>query len=98
MMEVLALLRVVQQVRVPFAQVLARCHQKARRAAGRTPHDVNRRRRSQLHHQPDDVTRGTELPVLTGGGDLGQHVLVDITFGIALLHRHVVEHVHHLHQ
>ena len=54
--------------------------------------------RGQLHHQPDDVARRAELPVLPGAGDLAEHVLVDVALGVALLHRHLVEQVHHLGQ
>ena len=96
--EVLAQLRVVQQVRVALAQVLARRDQEARRAAGRVADDVGGLGRSQLDHKPDDVARRAELPVLSGGGDLAEHVLVDVALGVALLHRHLVEQVHHLGQ
>ena len=94
----LAQLRVVQQVRVALAQVLARRDQEARRTAGRVADDVGGLGRGQLHHQPDDVARRAELPVLSGGGDLAEHVLVDVALGVALLHRHLVEQVHHLGQ
>ncbi len=39
------------------------------------------------------MPRSPELPVLTSRGDLAQHVLVQITFGIAIRHRHAVDHV-----
>ena len=91
-------LRVVQEVRVALAQVLARGDQEARRAAGRVADDVGGLRRGQLHHQPDDVARRAELAVLPGGGDLAEHVLVEVALGVAVLHRHVVEQVHHLGQ
>ncbi len=61
MVEVLVELPVVQQVRVPLAQVLARRHQEARRAAGRIADHVGGLRRGQLDHQPDDVARRAEL-------------------------------------
>ena len=61
--EVLAQLRVVQQIRVALAQVLAHRDQEAGRAAGRVADDVGGLGRGQLHHQPDDVTRRAELPV-----------------------------------
>ena len=37
-------------------------------------------------------------PFCPGGGDLAEHVLVDVALGVALLHRHLVEQVHHLGQ
>ena len=40
----------------------------------------------------------TELAVLPRGGDLAQHVLVEVALGVAVLHRHVVDGVHHLSQ
>jgi hypothetical protein len=39
-----------------------------------------------------------ELPVLPRRGDLAQHVLVDVALGIAVLHGHGVQQVHHLRQ
>ena len=54
--------------------------------------------RGELHHQPDDVARRAELPVLSGGGDLAEHVFVDVALGVAFLHGHGVEQVHHLGQ
>ena len=91
MVEVLAQLRVVQQLRVALAQVLASRAQKARRTAGRVADDVGGLGRGELHHQPDDVAWRAELPILSGGGDLGEHVLVDVPLGVAFLHRHLVE-------
>ena len=77
-MEVFALPRVVQQLRVAFAQVLARRNQKACRTTGRVAHHIGGLGRGELHHQTDDVPRRAKLPVLPGGGDLAKHVLVDI--------------------
>ena len=51
-----------------------------------------------VHHQPDDVARRAELPVLPGGGDLAEHVLVEITLGVAVGHVDVVELVDHVGQ
>ena len=42
-----------------------------------------------LHHQPDDVARGTELAVLPRRGDLAEHVFVEVALGVAVLHRHL---------
>ena len=44
------------------------------------------------------MARRAELPVLSGGGDLAEHVLVDVALGVAFLHRYLVEQVHHLGQ
>jgi hypothetical protein len=46
----------------------------------------------------DDVARRAELAVLAGAGNLAQHVFVEVALGVAVLHRHMVEHVHHLGQ
>ena len=81
-----------------LAQVLAGRDQKARRAAGRVADDIVRLRRRQLHHQLDDVARRAELAVLTGAGDLAEHVLVHVALGVAVLHRHVIEQIDDLRQ
>ena len=52
------------------------------------------RRRHQLDHQPDDVARGAELAVLAGGGDLAQHVFVEVALGVAIVHGDLVDQVH----
>jgi hypothetical protein len=96
--EVFVQLRFVQEVWVPLPKVLPRRHQESRRVAGRVRDHVGGMRRGQFHHQPDDVARGAELPVRPGRGNLDEHVLVDIALGVPLLHRDVVEHVHHLRQ
>ena len=72
--------------------------EEARRAAGRVADHVGRLRRRHLDHQPDDVARRAELAVLPGGGDLAEHVLVEVALGVAVLHRHCVEQVHDLGQ
>ena len=83
--EVLAQLRVVQQLGVALAQVLARRDQEARGTASRVADDVGGLGRGELHHEPDDVARRAELPVLSGGGDHAEHVLVDVALGVAFL-------------
>lgn len=97
-MEMRARRRIVEQLGVLLAQVLARGHQEAAGAAGRVADGVLRRRGRQLHHQLDDVARRAELAVLAGRRDLAQHVLVEVALGVAVLHRHMVQHVHHLGQ
>ena len=79
-------------------EVLTRHDQEPRRAAGRIADHVGRRRYGQLHHQFDDVTRRSELPVLTGRRDLAEHVFVQVALGVAVLHRHLVDHVDDLGQ
>ena len=53
-------------------------------------------RRGHFHHELDDVARRAELAVLPGAGDLAEHVFVEVALGVAVLHRHVVDHVHDL--
>ena len=55
-------------------------------------------RRGEFHHELDDVARGAELAVLPGAGDLAEHVFVEVALGVAVLHRHLVDHVHDLGQ
>ena len=81
-----------------LAQIFARRDEEARRAAGRIADHVVRLRRGHLDHQLDDVARRAELAVLPGGGDLAEHVFVEVALGVAILHRHLVDHVHHLGQ
>ena len=80
-----------QSLGVVLAQVLAGGHEEAAGAARRIADHVLRRRRGHLDHQPDDVARRAELAVLPGGGDLAEHVLVEVALGVAVLHRHVVD-------
>jgi type I restriction enzyme R subunit len=94
--EVLPELRVVQDVRVALAQVLARHDEKASRAAGWVADKVGRLRGCHLHHEPDDVARRAELAILPGGRDLAEHVLIEVALGVAILHRDGIEQVHHL--
>ena len=79
-----------------LAQILAGGDEKPSRAAGRIADHVARLRRGHLDHEPDDVARRAELAVLPGGGDLAEHVLVEVALGVAVLHRHLVDHVHDL--
>ena len=72
--------------------------EEARSAAGRIADHILGRGRGHLHHQLDDVARGAELPGLPGGGDLTEHVLVEIAFGIAVGHVDAVELIDHVGQ
>ena len=94
-MEVLARGIVAQRLGVVGADILAGGDQKAGGAAGRVHDHVARGGRGHRHHQRDDVARGAELPVLTGGGDLAEHVLVQVALGVAIGHRQVGQHVDH---
>ncbi len=76
-----------------LAQILARGDKKTSRAARRIAEHVGRLRRDHLDHQPNDVTRRAELAVLSGGRNFRQHVLVQVALGVALLHRHLIDHV-----
>jgi hypothetical protein len=89
---------IAQDFRMLFAQIFARGHQKTASAAGRVANHVLGVGCCQFHHQPDDVARGAELAVLPGAGDLAEHVFVQVALGVAVFHRHMVEHVHHLGQ
>jgi len=96
MMKVLVQARVAQHFGMALAQVLTCGNEKAGSSTRRVADDVPRRRRSKLDHQPDDVPRRAELSVLPGGGDLAEHVFIEITLGIAILHRHLIDQVHDL--
>ncbi len=98
LVEVLAQLAVVQEVGLALAQEFAGRDQKAGSAAGRVADQIGGLRRGHLDHEADDVAGRAELAVLPGAGDLAQHVLVEIALGVAILHGHVVEQVHHLGQ
>ena len=88
----------VDAVAVVLDEMLGGRDEEAGRAAGRIADDVLRGGRGHVHHQPDDVARRAELPVLPGGGDLAEHVLVEITLGVAVGHVDVVELVDHVGQ
>ena len=81
----------VDAVAVVLDEMLGGRDEEAGRSAGRIADDVLRGGRGHVHHQPDDVAWRAELPVLPGGGDLAEHVLVEITLGIAVGHVDVVE-------
>ena len=93
MVEVAREFGVAKYLRMALAQIFAGGDEKTGRAACRIADDVRRLRRDHLDHQPDDVPRRAELAVLAGSGDLAEHVLVQVALGVALLHRHLVDHV-----
>ena len=96
--EVFLELRVAEDLRVVVAEVFARRHEEAARAARGIADDILRRGRGELDHELDDVARGAELAVLPGARDFPEHVFVEVALRIAVLHRHAVDHVHDLRQ
>ena len=81
----------VDGVAVVLHEVLRRGHEEARRAAGRVADHVFGRRGGHVHHQTDDVARRAELTVLSGGGNLAEHVLIEVALGVAVGHVDTVE-------
>ena len=96
MVKMLLEVRVPEDFRVVITQVLARYDEEAACATGRIADDILGHGSSQLHHELDDVARGAELTILTGAGDLAEHVLVKIALGVGVFHGHAVDHVHDL--
>jgi len=96
--EVLAQGRIAEQLGMLVAQIFARPDQEPAGAGGGIADRLAGPGLHQRHHQVDDVARGAELAILAGAGDLAQQVLVDVAFGVAISHRHVVELVDHLGQ
>ena len=88
----------VDAVAVVLDEMLGGRDEEAGGAAGRIADDVVRHGCGHVHHQLDDVARRAELPVLPGGRDLAEHVLVQITLGVAVGHVDVVELVDHVGQ
>ncbi len=72
-------------------QMLGGGNKKTGGAAGRVADHVPGGGRGHLHHQLDDVARGAELPVLSGAGDLTEHILVKIALGVGIGHLNTVE-------
>ena len=96
MVEMLAKLRVAENFRVMPPEVFADRHGEAAGAAGGVAHNVHGCRPQEFHHQRDLLARGAELAILPGAGDLPEHVFVEVALGVAILHRHAVDHVHDL--
>ena len=80
------------------AQILAHRDGEATSAAGKIAHDIPGHGLEDFHHELDDVARGAELAVLPGAGDLTEHVFVEVALGVAVLHGHLLDHIHHLGQ
>lgn len=96
LVEMFAQFRVAQHFGMPAPQVLTDGDQETAGASGRIADDVRRLWLRQLDHQRNNVPRRAELPVLPGSRDLAEHVLVDITLGVAIVHPHIVELLHRL--
>jgi hypothetical protein len=91
-------LGLVDGVAVMPAEIFRGGDQEAGGAEGRVADHVFWHGGGHVHHQPDDVARGAELAVLPGGGDLAQHVFVEVALGVAVGHVDAVELVHHIGQ
>ena len=89
-------LRIAENFRVMPTEIFTDRHGEAASAAGRVAHDVRRHRPDEFDHELDDVARGAELAVLPGAGDLAEHVFVEVALGVAVLHWHLLDHVHDL--
>jgi len=87
---------VVEEAGVAVAEVLPGGDEEAGGAAGGVADDIARLGSSELDHEADDVAGGAELAILPGGGDLPEHVLVEVALRIAVLHGDLPEEVHDL--
>ena len=92
-MEVIAEFGVAEDFGVVVAQILAGGDEEAAGAGGGVANDVLGLGGGEGHHELDDVARGAKLPVLAGAGDFAEHVLVEIAFGVAVVHGDFVEEV-----
>jgi hypothetical protein len=81
--------RAAPRMRAP--EVLSRGDQETAGACRRIADDVRRRGLRKLNHQCNYVPRRAELTVLACRRDLAEHVLVDITLGIPIIHADGVE-------
>ncbi len=75
--------RVEEGFRVMFANVFTRGNQEAGSSASRIANDVFWRGRDHLDHELDNVSGRSELAVLTSGGNLTEHVFVEVALGVA---------------
>jgi len=96
--EMLTQLGIAVHLGILLANIFSHGHGKTAGARGRVAHHVFGRGRGHVHHQPDDMARGPELTVLSGAGDLAQHVLVEVALGVALGHVDTVKLIHHVGQ
>jgi hypothetical protein len=74
--EVFLELDVAEDFRVTLAEVFARRHEEAARAAGGIADDVGGLQCDHLNHQPDEVARGSEWAVPASRGNLSEHATV----------------------
>ncbi len=93
-MKMLPLFVVAEQRCVMVSEVFPGSNEEAAGARCRITDHVVGGRLYQLDHEFDDVAWGSELTILTGTGNLAQHVLVDIALGVPILHRDFVQHFH----
>jgi len=90
----MTLLRSLQQLGVVFAlYVLCGGDQESGGAAGRVADLIARAGVHHLDHELDDVPRRTKLAVLPSGGDLAEHVLVEVALDVALVERKFIKRV-----
>jgi hypothetical protein len=76
---------------MPAPEVLSRGDQETAGAGRRIADDVRRRGLRKLNHKCNYVPRRAELTVLACRRDLAEHVLVDITLGVPIIHADGVE-------
>ena len=98
LVEVLPERGIAQDLGVVVAEILPGGHEEAAGTARGVADDILARGGGQLDHELDDVAGCPELTIPAGRGDLPEHVLVEISLGIAVLHGDVVNHVDDLGQ
>jgi hypothetical protein len=97
-MEMLPQLGIGEHFRMPLAERFADGHQKTARSTSRIADNVRGLGLDHLHHQPNNVARRAKLSVLSGAGNLAQHVFVEVALGVPVFHGDFVDHVHDLGQ
>ncbi|MNZ90479.1 hypothetical protein D3C78_1094420 [compost metagenome] len=97
--EVLLVVASRHRVAIAGAHVFLGSHQEAAGAGGRITDGVAlvaiQHRRGHRHHQADDMPRGAELAVGAGAAQLGEHVFVEVTTGVAVAQVELVDQLHH---
>src|SRR5207249_2923234 len=93
MMKVLPELRVTERFRMPLAQIFPNRNQKPTCTARWIADNIRWLRGNHLHHEANNVTWSSELPVLPRGGNLAKHVFVEIAFCVPVFHGHVIDQV-----
>ncbi len=72
----------VDGIAVMADQICRGGDQKPSCTAGRVADRILGCRRGHLHHQLDDVARGSKLAVLPGSVDISEHVFVEVALGV----------------